>query len=136
MSLFKYFSFVGAAALLFTIGPGNDGLFYAARVVGSVCLMWGCFYFLLRENEMLYGSVALIMAVLIQPFYDFPVSTGVWMIIDIIGVVFLLLAGFICKNIEKARAVAHAKIEAEMEMYRKHEERFRSQEIEEDKKHR
>lgn len=134
MGFFKYVAFVGAAALLFSIAPSADGLFYWARVVGAASLMWGCCYFLLRENEMLYGCVALILAVLIQPFYDLGFPAGIWMIVDIVCCVFLLLAGFICKNIEKARAVRHAQIEAEMEMYRKKEESFRSQVVEEDKK--
>lgn len=81
---------------------------------------------------MFYGCISLVLAVIIQPFYDLGFPAGIWMIIDIVCCVFLILAGFICKNIEKARALNSAKIAAEMEMYRKKEESFRSQMVEED----
>lgn len=85
---------------------------------------------MLRENETLYGSVCVIFAVLIQPIYPIPFSSGVWMIVCFLGAGYLCLAGLLAMKIEKAHAIAKAKIDAELEMYRKNEEKLKAQQQE------
>lgn len=127
VGLFKYVSFVGAAFLLVAIAPWSDAWAFYSQLVGSFVLMWGGCYFMLKENETLYGSVCVIFAVLIQPIYAIPFSSGLWMIISFLGSGYLCLSGLLCVKIEKARAAAKAKIEAELEMYRKNEEKLKAQ---------
>lgn len=130
MSLFKYVSFVGAAFLLIAVAPWSEGWAFYSKLIGSFVLLWGGGYFMLKENETLYGSVCVIFAVLIQPIYLIPFSGGVWMIVCFLGSGYLCLAGLLAMKIEKAHAIAKAKIDAELEMYRKNEEKLKAQQQE------
>lgn len=130
MSLFKYVSFVGAAFLLVAVAPWSAAWDFYSKLVGSFVLLWGGCYFMLKENETLYGSVCVVFAVLIQPIYLIPFSSGLWMIICFLAAGYLCLAGLLSMKIEKAHAIAKAKIEAELEMYRKNEEKLKAQQQE------
>ena len=68
MVLFRFISYLGAAALLVAVAPWEDNISFISRAIGAIALMWGGFYFMLRENETLYGAVCVIFAVLVQPF--------------------------------------------------------------------
>lgn len=127
MGLFKYVSFVGAAFLLVAIAPWSDAWSFYSKLVGAFVMMWGGCYFMLKENETLYGSVCVIFAVLVQPVYPIPFSSGLWMIVSFLASGYLCLSGLLCMKIEKARAETKAKIEAELEMYRKNEEKLKAQ---------
>lgn len=132
MALFKFVSFIGAACLLFSIAPWTPLIDFYARIFGSIGLAWGATYFMLRENEVVYGSVCIIFAVLVQPFYDIEYSRGVWMLISFLSGTYLALCGMLCYKIEKTNAINKIKREAELEMYRQNEKRLRAQEEEED----
>ncbi len=127
MALFKFIAFIGAVAMLVAVAPTSPALLFYSQLVGGIAMMWGGFYFLLRENETLYGAVCVIFAVLIQPIYPLPYTQGLWMILAFLSAGYLVLAGLLCLKLEKARAAAHAKIEAELEMYRKNEQKLREQ---------
>lgn len=129
LALFRYVAFVGAAFMLVSVAPWSETVSFWSRLVGAAALMWGGFYFMIRENEVLYGSVSVIFAVLTQPLYAIEFSMGFWMIIAFLAAGYLLLSGLLCIKIEKAHAEARAKIEAELEMYRKNEEKLRQQNI-------
>lgn len=130
MTLFKYISFVGAAFLLVAVAPWSDAWDFSSKLIGSFTLLWGGCYFMLKENETLYGAVCVIFAVLIQPIYLIPFSNGVWMILCFLASIYLCLAGLLAMKIEKAHAIAKAKIDAELEMYRKNEEKLKAQQFE------
>ena len=123
MFLFRFIAFIGAASMLVSVVPWSDIVDFMARVVGSAAMMWGGFYFMLRENEMLYGSVCVIFSVLTQPIYPLPFSMGMWMILAIISAGYLLLSGLVCIKLEKLRAERKAQRQAELDMYRQQEER-------------
>ena len=127
MALFKFIAFIGAVAMLIAVAPTSQAILFYAQLVGGIAMMWGGFYFMVRENETLYGAVCVIFAVVIQPIYPLPYSQGLWMILAFLSAGYLILAGLLCIKLEKARAAAHAKIEAELEMYRKNEEKLREQ---------
>ncbi len=127
MSLFRYLAFVGAICMLIAVSPGSLTMEYLCRLGGAFVLMFGCCYFLLRENEILYGSVCVVLAVLVQPIYPIPFSSGMWMILSLFSGVYLCMAGLLCAKIEKQHALHKAKIEAELEMYRRNEEKLRKQ---------
>ena len=128
MNLFKYVSFIGAGCLLAAIASsGYDTVGTVLRWVGCLVMVWGAVYFLLRENEILYGTVCVIFAVLVQPLYDLGYTPGIWMSLAFVSSVYLLLAGLLSIKIEKAHAAEHAKIEAELEVYRKNQEKLREQ---------
>lgn len=128
MALFKFVSFIGAICMLVAVAPSSEALSFYTRLVGGLALMWGSFYFLLKEDETLYGSVCVIFAVLVQPIYSIPFTSGMWMVLSFLAAAYLTLAGLLCSKIEKAHAIEHAKIEAELEMYRKNEEKLKEHE--------
>lgn len=125
MFLFRFIAFVGAASMLVSVVPWSDTVDFIARLVGAAALMWGGFYFMLRENEMLYGSVCVIFAVLTQPIYQIPFSMGMWMILAIISAGYLILCGLLCIKLERIKAERRAQRKAELDMYRKQESRYR-----------
>lgn len=126
MGFFKYFSILGAVCLLYAALPGANMLFIT-RMVGAVALLWGAVYFLLEENETLYGSVCVIFCVLVQPIYDIPYSAGMWMLIGFTSAVYLLLSGLLCAKLSKQRLAERAKTDVELEMYRKNESKLKAQ---------
>lgn len=127
MTWFRYLAFVGAVCMLVAVTPGSATLDFLCRIGGAFVLMFGCCYFLLRENEILYGSVCVILAVLVQPIYSLPYSNGMWMLLSLFAGIYLCLAGLLSGKIEKQHAMQKAKIDAEMEMYRRNEEKLRKQ---------
>ena len=127
MVLFRFISFIGAAALLVAVAPWADNISFFSRAIGAIALMWGGFYFMLRENETLYGAVCVIFAVLVQPFYLIPLSMGMWMLLAILSAGYLILCGLLYIKLEKANAEERARKHAELEMYRRNEEKLREQ---------
>ena len=110
MALFKFIAFIGAVAMLIAVAPPSPAILFYAQLVGGIAMMWGGFYFMVRENETLYGAVCVIFAVLIQPIYPLPYSQGLWMILAFLSAGYLILAGLLCIKLEKARAAADFRI--------------------------
>ena len=125
MALFKFIAFIGAVAMLVAVAPTSPALLFYSQLVGGIAMMWGGFYFLLRENETLYGAVCVIFAVLTQPIYQIPFSMGMWMILAIISAGYLILCGLLCIKLERIKAERRAQRKAELDMYRKQESRYR-----------
>mgnify|MGYP003371658246 FL=1 len=50
-----------------------------------------------------------------------------WMLLSLFAGIYLCLAGLLSAKIEKQHAMQKAKIDAEMEMYRRNEEKLRKQ---------
>lgn len=94
---------------------------YMSRAIATLSLMWGSCYFLLKEDEIRYGSVAVILAVLLQPLFDMPFGRGTWVFMYIFSSVFLILGGLLCIKIERKRALDRARREAELGGYKEHD---------------
>lgn len=125
MFLFRFIAYIGAASLLIAVIPWSDTIDFCARLIGATALMWGGFYFMIRENEMLYGSVCVILSVLTQPIYPIPYGMGTWMVVSLICAGYLILCGLLSKKLDRIHAEKIAQRKADIEMYRVMEEQNR-----------